>query len=78
VDRSLEHLGTSDTAIIQVRKRLMGAARALRERGTPPPGQNPASFNVRSASVILPAGESWIEAARELIAPRPGQSLILV
>ncbi len=78
VDRSLEHLGTSDTAIIQVRKRLMGAARALRERGTPPPGQNPASFNVRSASVVLAPGDNWIDAARELIAPRPGQSLTLV
>ena len=37
-----ERLGTSDTAIIQVRRRLMTAARALREQGTPPPGQDPA------------------------------------
>ena len=79
VDRGRERLGTSDTAIIQVRKRLMSAARALRERGTAPPGQHDAaSFNVRSASVILPPGENWVEAARDLIAPRPGQPLTVV
>jgi hypothetical protein len=56
VDRALEHLGTSDTAIIHVRRRLMSAARALRERGTPAPGRDPESFHVRSASVVLSPG----------------------
>ena len=61
VDRALEHLGTSDTAIIQVRKRLMGAARGLREAGTPPPGLEPAPFRVRSASALLPADADWLD-----------------
>jgi hypothetical protein len=60
VDRSQERLGSSDTAIIQVRRRMMTAARALREHGTAAPGANPRSFLVRSASVVLAPGESWI------------------
>src|SRR5262249_41064701 len=53
VDRTQERLGTSDSAIIQVRKRLMNAAHALRERATPPPGLDPATTTVRSASALL-------------------------
>jgi phenylpropionate dioxygenase-like ring-hydroxylating dioxygenase large terminal subunit len=77
VDRTQERLGTSDTAIIQVRKRLMTAARALRDHGTPAPGDAPGSFCVRSASVILEPGEDWVAAARPLVVVRPGQTLTL-
>ena len=75
VDRSQERLGTSDTAIIQVRRRLMTAARALRERGEPAPGRDPRSFCVRSASLTLRAGEDWVAAARPLVLVRDGQTL---
>jgi phthalate 4,5-dioxygenase oxygenase subunit len=79
VDRTIERLGSSDTAIIQVRKRLMAAARALRDRGTPAPGiDRPRSFCVRSASIVLPAGAPWIEAVRPLIVPGADQGLTLV
>jgi phenylpropionate dioxygenase-like ring-hydroxylating dioxygenase large terminal subunit len=78
VDRSQERLGTSDTAIIHVRKRLMTAARALRDRGAPGPAVDPAAFCVRSASVILPAEADWVEAATPLIVVRRGQSLTRV
>jgi phthalate 4,5-dioxygenase len=78
VDRTRERLGTSDTAIIQVRKRLLIAARALREAGERPPGLGAASFLVRSASALLPAGASWVEGAQARIVVRPGQSLTLV
>jgi phenylpropionate dioxygenase-like ring-hydroxylating dioxygenase large terminal subunit len=74
VDRSREHLGSSDTAIIHVRRRLMQAARALRERNAEPPGRDPAAFRVRTASVTLAPGADWIEAARPLLAA-PGGSL---
>jgi hypothetical protein len=78
VDRSIERLGTSDTAIIQVRKRLMTAARALRERGAAAPGvDRPASFCVRSASIVLPAGTPWVDAVKPLVVVRPDQSLTL-
>ena len=77
VDRALEHLGTSDSAIIQVRKRLMNAARALRERGTPAPGRDPESFHVRSASVVLPPGAGWVEGALSRVMAKPGRRLTL-
>ena len=78
VDRSLEHLGTSDTAIIQVRRRLMNAARALRDRGAPAPGRDPESFHVRSASVVLAPGARWVEGALPRVMPKPGRQLTLV
>ena len=75
VDRSQERLGTSDTAIIQVRRLLLAAARALRERGARPPGMNPASYLVRSASAVLPPGVSWVEGARDRIVVKPDRPL---
>jgi phthalate 4,5-dioxygenase oxygenase subunit len=76
VDRSLERLGTSDTAIIQVRKRLLNAAKALRDHGTPPPGQDPASYAVRPASVILPPDVMWVEGAMDRLVVHPGRQLL--
>ena len=75
VDRSQERLGSSDSAIIQVRRRLMIAARALRDRGEPPPGRDPRSFCVRSASVVLPPDADWVAAARPLVLVRDDQTL---
>ena len=63
-DRTRERLGTSDSGIIRIRKRLLDAAVALRERDTPPPGMEPRSFLIRGASVILPKDASWTEGAR--------------
>ena len=44
-----EHLGTSDAMIIRTRRRLIDAARALRDSGTPPPGaEDPSLYGTRS------------------------------
>jgi hypothetical protein len=77
VDRTQERLGSSDSAIIQVRRRLLTAARALRDEGVPAPGRNPASFRVRSASVVLDPGASWVEGAMSKLVPT-GAQLTLV
>jgi phenylpropionate dioxygenase-like ring-hydroxylating dioxygenase large terminal subunit len=77
VDRTRERLGTSDTAIIQVRKRLVSAARALRDRDAVPPGQHAPAFRVRSASLVLPPGADWVEAAKPLILVGASQTLTL-
>jgi hypothetical protein len=62
----MEHLGTADGMIIQVRRRLLRAVRALREEGTPPPGLDaPELYRVRSASAIFPRHLPWAEALRE-------------
>jgi hypothetical protein len=77
VDRSQERLGSSDTAIIQVRRRMMTAARALHDHGTPAPGSNPRSFLVRSTSVVLAPGESWVEGAMSRMVVKAGDQLTL-
>ena len=62
-----EHLGTSDAMIIQVRRRLMAAARALAEFGITPPGvDEPTAYHLRSGGVFLPDGADWVEATRDL------------
>jgi hypothetical protein len=78
VDRSQERLGSSDTAIIHVRRRMMTAARALRDHRTPAPGANPRSFLVRSTSVVLAPGESWVDGATARVLVRAGDTLTLV
>jgi len=63
MDRTKEHLGTSDAAIIKTRRKLITAAREFGEAGTPPPGsENPEWYAVRSCEAVLPAGENWQEA----------------
>jgi phthalate 4,5-dioxygenase oxygenase subunit len=66
VDRSEEHLGTSDLAIIAVRKRLLREARALAEDGEEPAEvDTPEAYNIRSDAILIPADASWIEATEE-------------
>jgi len=69
-DRALERLGRADLGIIRVRKRLLDAAVALRERRTPPPGLDPASYRVRPASVLLAKETPWVEAAKNRLSWR--------
>ena len=65
--RDLEHLGTSDAMIIQVRRRLLQAARAFREQGTLPASvDDPAVYRQRSGGVVLPRSGDWWESTREL------------
>lgn len=65
-DRTREHLGPADAMIIQVRRRLIQAARALRERGAVPPGvDQPDLYRVRPVGVIIPPGSDWVEATRQ-------------
>jgi len=72
-DRSNEHLGTSDLAIIRVRRRLMQAARDLLEEKTPPAGiLDPKAYRVRGAAAVLPRGADWIAATEEVRVMRPG------
>jgi len=68
-DRTKEHLGVSDTAIIQIRKTLMRALRDM-EAGKEPPGLDPANYRVRSSRFKLPLGESFEdEIARQIADP---------
>ena len=57
-DRTKEHLGVSDTAIIQIRKTLLQALRAI-DDGLDPPGLDPSSYQIRSSRFKLDSGESF-------------------
>ncbi|MDE3076104.1 MAG: (2Fe-2S)-binding protein, partial [Chloroflexota bacterium] len=66
-DRTQEHLGTTDVMIIRTRRRLIEAARALRDQGLPPPGvDEPDAYATRTGGVMLPRGASWVEGSEEL------------
>ena len=66
-DRTNEHLGSSDAMVIRTRKRLVDAAKALRDKGQVPPGVDvPAVYRQRSGGVVLPKDADWIEATKEL------------
>ncbi len=73
-DRTKEHLGTSDAAIIAARRLLMKAARGL-EHGTAP-GLDPASQRVRAASLILPRGVPFQEGAKDFLVAQPGKFFV--
>lgn len=74
VDRTQEHLGPSDGGIIRVRRRLLELMKKM-EKGAAP-RENPASFCVRSAAVVLAPGEDWVAGAAPRIVVKPGQQLV--
>jgi hypothetical protein len=78
VDRSQERLVSTDNGIIIARQRLLRAATALAEQGTPPPGTDPATHNVRSAALVLPAGVDFAVAARDALTVRQGVAPVSV
>jgi hypothetical protein len=66
-ERTQEHLGTTDSMIIRVRRALIRAAEALREEGIVPLGvDTPEVYAQRSGGVILPRNVEWFDATREL------------
>ena len=59
VDRSKEHLGSSDRAITTMRRMLLEATRTVEDKQTPP-GVEPATHNhFRPHDKFVPAGEDW-------------------
>jgi len=78
VDRTKERLVSSDTGIIKARQKLRKAVEALRDEGVAPPGVDPAHHRVRSAAIVLPQAESFIDSARDAVAVRPGERHVSV
>jgi phenylpropionate dioxygenase-like ring-hydroxylating dioxygenase large terminal subunit len=65
--RQHEHLGTTDQLIIRTRRRMLAAARALRDHGTLPPGaDDPSVYAQRSGQVVLPRTVDWWQETQEL------------
>jgi len=60
VDRSCEHLGPADRAVIQARRLLLEAVLTTAEGGTPR-GVAPSYYGLSAAEAILPRGADWRE-----------------
>jgi phthalate 4,5-dioxygenase oxygenase subunit len=70
VDRSQEHLGTSDRAIIAARQLLLEATYAA-EKSDPVRGTDPASYRmIRGFDTTIPAGAQWREAFKDDLVAR--------
>jgi hypothetical protein len=68
LDRTIEHLGTSDMMIIQVRHRLLEVARALAEKDITPPGvDDPEVYRVRAGGIIISESVDWLEGIKDLL-----------
>jgi hypothetical protein len=66
-ERTQEHLGTSDSMVIRVRRALIRAALALQEAGVVPPAVDaPEVYAQRSGGVVLPRTADWLDATAEL------------
>ena len=67
-DRTGEHLGSSDLAVIAMRRRMLEAVTALAERGEVPyEARNADNYRVRSAALVLPRDVPWNEGAAEAL-----------
>ena len=65
-DRTQEHLGISDSAIIRTRRRLILAAKNLHDLGIEPSSIIDSDvYGIRSAAVVLPRSVDWIEASTD-------------
>jgi phthalate 4,5-dioxygenase oxygenase subunit len=71
-DRTTEHLGSADLAVIAMRRRLLDAVHALEQRGEVPyEAVNADAYRVRSAALVLPRSVEWqTGAANALLATR--------
>jgi phthalate 4,5-dioxygenase len=67
VDRSKEHLGPADKAIIQLRRLLRQAVAAVAEGGTPA-GVGPSYYRLQAAERIVPRAADWRELVTEGLA----------
>jgi len=65
LDRTQENLCSGDYTTIKARRMLLGAAKALRERGAIPPGvKDPRVYRVRATSKVVADGTPWVEGVK--------------
>ncbi|WP_425307489.1 Rieske 2Fe-2S domain-containing protein [Ammonicoccus fulvus] len=60
-DRTTEHLGTTDRAIVAARRLMLRSAKSLQKGTEPPQAQNSAAYNMRSFSGPGTADQGWRE-----------------
>jgi hypothetical protein len=72
VNRSREHLGPADKAVIQARRLLLQAIRTVESGGTPP-GVEATYYALHPAEAVLPRDADW----RALLAPDASRAKVL-
>src|SRR5499426_138181 len=72
VDRSREHLGPADKAVIQARRLLLHAVKTVAEGGTPR-GVEPTYYGLRASEGVVPRDADW----REILTPEMAATEIL-
>jgi phenylpropionate dioxygenase-like ring-hydroxylating dioxygenase large terminal subunit len=81
-DHRFENLAASDRMVAMTRRRLLGAAKALAEKGTPPPGADvPEAYgHERGGFFLAPASRQWpdvyrqqLDAVRETVTPEAAE-----
>jgi hypothetical protein len=66
VDRTKEHVGNSDRAIVAARLLLLQAAKSV-EKKSDFPGTGPSYYRIRAVEKVLANGVQWREALRDEI-----------
>jgi phthalate 4,5-dioxygenase len=69
-DRTIEHLGMSDSVIIKLRRLLLQTLRDAEQGSNSLPGLDPAAYRVRSGRFTLPAEVSFEDAVEQFIRVR--------
>jgi phenylpropionate dioxygenase-like ring-hydroxylating dioxygenase large terminal subunit len=60
-DRTREHLGASDAAIVRMRRRLLDAVKALANDIVPPGVEQPGVYRKHGDQLLLAESDSWVE-----------------
>jgi phenylpropionate dioxygenase-like ring-hydroxylating dioxygenase large terminal subunit len=67
LDRTKERLATGDTMVIRTRRRLINAAKALRDDGEVPRAvDHPELYEQRSGGIVLKRDQNWLSATEHL------------
>ena len=69
----LEHLGSSDIAIVRMRRKLLNALREFKDGAEPPPALNGDMYKVRAIAVSLEEGVPFDEGAKDYLYVRDQQ-----
>lgn len=75
VDRTKEHLGSSDRAVIAARRLLIQVAQTMKDNDQLP-GIGPSFYNVRAIDKIVPAGSDWRQALEAEVYPTSSNQTI--
>ncbi len=69
-DRSREHLGTTDKAIIELRRLLLDSISDMK-KGMAPRGVDPRTYrHIRAGDIVAPPGSNWRDTAKNMLAAK--------